>query len=150
MLCFLHWCPWAHFRFPNDYKFLMRGRKHSLDILYLNWIIRNNLDIKLSGFADNLIFLTPVPVVSVLEGQIKPMISLVNMFVFMCANVWRHFLFLSPNIWAWTRENLAFWGLWTTPAQISLCISTVWSAPLLFTFWKVLHVNLLQWNSNTL
>ena len=65
----------------------MRGRKHSLDILYLNWIIRNNLDIKLSGFADNLIFLTPVPVVSVLEGQIKPMISLVNMFVFMCANV---------------------------------------------------------------
>ena len=37
-----------------------------------------------------------------------------------------------------------FGGLRTTQAQTSLRIRAVWSAPLLFAFWKVLHVNLLQ------
>ena len=37
-----------------------------------------------------------------------------------------------------------FGGLWTTQAQTSLRIHAVWSAPLLFAFWKVLYVNLLQ------
>ena len=37
-----------------------------------------------------------------------------------------------------------FGGLQTTQAQISLRIRAVWSAPLLFAFWKVSYVNLLQ------
>ena len=39
--------------------------------------------------------------------------------------------------------KLVFWGLWTTQAQTSLRIRAVWSAPLLFAFWKILYVNLL-------
>ena len=35
-------------------------------------------------------------------------------------------------------------GLRTTQAQTSLRIRAVWSAPLLFVFWKVSYVNLLQ------
>ena len=37
-----------------------------------------------------------------------------------------------------------FGGSWTTQAQTNLRIPAVWSAPLLFAFWKVLYVNLLQ------
>ena len=37
-----------------------------------------------------------------------------------------------------------FGCLRTTKAQTSLRIRTVWSAPLLFAFWKVLYVNFLQ------
>ena len=36
-----------------------------------------------------------------------------------------------------------FGGLGTTQAQTSLRIRAVWSAPLLFAFWKILYVNLL-------
>ena len=43
-------------------------------------------------------------------------------------------------IWALTRENL-FGGLQTTKVQTSLCIC---AAPLLFAFWKVSCLNLLQ------
>ena len=43
------------------------------------------------------------------------------------------------------RENcLRGFGLWTTKAQTSLRICTVWSASLLFTDWKVSYQNLLQ------
>ena len=38
----------------------------------------------------------------------------------------------------------AFRGMRTTQAQTSLRIRTVWSAPLLFAFWKEPYVNLLQ------
>ena len=55
------------------------------------------------------------------------------------------FFSLSFIIWASTRENLSFGlNLPTTQVQISLGIHTVWSAPLLFAFWKVSYVNLLQ------
>ena len=37
-----------------------------------------------------------------------------------------------------------FGGLGTTQAQTSLRIRAVWSAPLLFAFWKILYVNFLQ------
>ena len=37
-----------------------------------------------------------------------------------------------------------FGGLQTTQAQTSLPIRSVWSALLLFTYWKVPYVNLLQ------
>ena len=37
-----------------------------------------------------------------------------------------------------------FGGLWITQAQTRLSILTVWSAPLLFAFWKVSYINLLQ------
>ena len=37
-----------------------------------------------------------------------------------------------------------FAGFWTTKAQFSLCIHTVWSAPLLFAYRKVSYQNLLQ------
>ena len=43
-----------------------------------------------------------------------------------------------------------FSGLRTTQAQTSLRIRAVWSAPLLFAFWKVSYVNLLQVNFNFL
>ena len=48
-----------------------------------------------------------------------------------------------PHYWPW-REKTCLRGLRTTQAQTSLRISAVWSAPLLFAFWKVLYVNLLQ------
>ena len=37
-----------------------------------------------------------------------------------------------------------FGGLRTTQAQTRLRIRSVWSAPLLFTFWKVSYLDLLQ------
>ena len=37
-----------------------------------------------------------------------------------------------------------FGGLWTTQAQTSLRIRAVWSAPLLFVFWKVQYSTLLH------
>ena len=37
-----------------------------------------------------------------------------------------------------------FGGLGTTKTQTNLCIYAVWSAPLLFTFWKESYLNLLQ------
>ena len=43
-----------------------------------------------------------------------------------------------------------FRGLRTTQAQTSLRIRAVWSGPLLFTFWKVSYVNLLQVKFNYL
>ena len=41
-------------------------------------------------------------------------------------------------------KNPVFGGLRTTQAQTSLRIHAVRSAPLLFAFWKVSYVNLLQ------
>ena len=43
-----------------------------------------------------------------------------------------------------------FGGLWSTQSQTSLRISAVWSAPLLFAFWKVSNVNMLHVNFNLL
>ena len=37
-------------------------------IHFLNWILRNILEMKLSGFAEVFIFLTPAPVVSVFSS----------------------------------------------------------------------------------
>ena len=44
----------------------------------------------------------------------------------------------------WPRREKTQFGFLTTQAQTSLRIRAVWSAPLLFTFWKVSYVNLLQ------
>ena len=41
-------------------------------------------------------------------------------------------------------RNLSSGGLRTTLAQTSLCIRAVWSAPLLFAFWKVSYLDLLR------
>ena len=64
---------------------------------------------------------------------------------------------LTPWYIQWTIPSLLYGpqrlssgGLWTTQAQTSLHICTVWSTPLLFTFWKVLYVNLLQAKLNSL
>ena len=46
-------------------------------------------------------------------------------------------------IWASTRENLSS-GVCEQHRQTSLHIHAVWSMPLLFSFWKVSYVNLLQ------
>ena len=48
-----------------------------------------------------------------------------------------------------TRKPL-FGGLRTTQAQTSLLMPAVWSVPLLFAFWKVSYVNLLQVKFNFL
>ena len=45
--------------------------------------------------------------------------------------------------WALTRENLTS-VFANNKGQTSLLISPVWSAPLLFTNWKILYLNLLQ------
>ena len=39
-----------------------------------------------------------------------------------------------------------FMGLWTTKAQTSLHICTVWSVPLIFVYWKVTYLDWLQAN----
>ena len=36
---------------------------------FINWIVRNILVIELSGFAEIYVFLTPAPVVAVLEDR---------------------------------------------------------------------------------
>ena len=46
--------------------------------------------------------------------------------------------------WTWDVRKPVFRGLRTTKVQISLCILTVWSAPLLFSFQKVAYLNLPQ------
>ena len=58
------------------------------------------------------------------------------------------------NTRAWVLDSIyhmgldarktVFRGLRTTKAQTRLRIPAVWSAPLLFTFWKVSYINLLQ------
>ena len=51
----------------------------------------------------------------------------------------------TTTIWALRRENLTvFGGLQTTQAQTSLRIRAVWSAPLLYAYWKVSYLDLLQ------
>ena len=44
----------------------------------------------------------------------------------------------------------AFEGLGATRAQTSLCICAVWSAPLLFAFWKMLYLTWYRWDFNFL
>ena len=41
-------------------------------------------------------------------------------------------------------RKLVFGGLQTTQAQTSLRIRAVWSAPLLFAYWKVSYLDLLH------
>ena len=48
-------------------------------------------------------------------------------------------------MWALTQENLSL-SLQTTKVQTSLCICAVWSAPVLFAYWKVSYLHLLQAN----
>ena len=50
---------------------------------------------------------------------------------------------LSAHIGLHARKPV-FRGLQTAKAQTSLRILAVWSAPLLFAFWKVSYLNLLQ------
>ena len=45
------------------------GYPQSAGIHFLNWIVRNMLVIKLLGFAVIFIFLTPAPLVSVMERE---------------------------------------------------------------------------------
>ena len=48
------------------------------------------------------------------------------------------------NLYGPRREKTCLRGLRTTEAQTSLRTHTVWSAPLLFAFWKVPYLSLLQ------
>ena len=50
----------------------------------------------------------------------------------------------TAHIWAPDARKPVFGGLRTTKAQTSLRIRAVWSAPLLFAFWKVPYLSLLQ------
>ena len=74
-------------------NFLKSTKTQSVVIHFLYWIVRSILVIKLSGFAENSIFLTPAPVVSFLEDRhityniIIKMTSFVIMYVIMCDHV---------------------------------------------------------------
>ena len=48
------------------------------------------------------------------------------------------------SLYGQRRDKTCLGDLWTTQVQISLCIRTVWSVPVLFSVWKVSYVNLLQ------
>ena len=45
------------------------SKTHNVGIYFLIWIVRNNLVIELLGFVEIFIFLSPAPVVSVLEAM---------------------------------------------------------------------------------
>ena len=57
---------------------------------------------------------------------------------------WYGASFENPHHMGVNARKPVFGGLPTTQAQTRLCIRTDWSAPLLFAFWKVLYLNLLQ------
>ena len=55
--------------FQTPITFFKWSKTQSLGIHFLNWIVKNILVIKFLGLTEILIFLTPAPVVSVLEDR---------------------------------------------------------------------------------
>ena len=61
-----HCFKFEYLEFHSNEKTFNIGRAYFCQLIhFLNWVVRNILIIKLWGFAEIFVFLTPAPVVSV-------------------------------------------------------------------------------------